>query len=62
MFKLTYRKSRTWFSSKCYFKNIVKNSNQKNKNCSSYDACRFEKSHFEKNAFKVFMCVLYMKK
>ena len=52
MFKLTYRKSRTYFSSKCYFKDIVKISNEKNENCWSYAACRVEKSCFEKNAFK----------
>ena len=58
MIKLTYRKSPTYFSSKCYFKDIVKNSNEKDENCWSYAACRFEKSCFEKNAFKVLKCLI----
>jgi len=53
MFKSTYQKSATYFSSKCYYKDTVKFWNQKNENCWGYAACRFEKSCFEKNAFKV---------
>jgi len=53
MFKLTYRKIRTYFSSKCCFKDVVKISKENIKNCWSYGACRFEKLCFKKNAFKV---------
>ena len=54
MFKKTYRKSPTYFFLKCNFKDVVKIWNEKDKNCLSYAACRFEKSCFEKNAFKVY--------
>lgn len=49
MFKLTYQKSRTYFTSQCHFKDIVENSNEKNENCWNHAACRFEQSCFEKN-------------
>lgn len=62
MIKLTYQKSPTYFSSKSYFQDIVTNSNEKNENCWSYAACRFENSCFEKNEFKVLKCIIDMKK
>ena len=52
MFKLTYRKIRTCFSSKCCLKYVVKIWKENIENCSSFRACRFEKTCFEKNAFK----------
>ena len=53
LFKLTYRKIRWCFSSKCCLKYVVKIWKENIENYSSYGACRFEKTCFEKNAFKV---------
>ena len=53
MFKLTCRKTRTCFSSKCCLKYVVKIWKENIENCSSYGAFCFEKTCFEKNAFKV---------
>ena len=50
LFKLTWRKIRTCFSSKCCLKYVVKIWKENIENCSSYRACRFEKTCFEKNA------------
>ena len=57
MFKLTYRKICTCFSSKCCLKYVVKIWKENIENCSSHGACRFEKTCFEKNAIKVLSCV-----
>lgn len=34
-------KKPTWFSVECRFEGTVKNTNEKNENCSSYAACGF---------------------